>query len=294
MNNINAFSLFHFTKSLNILESIIKSGLRYSFSVEERPETLDSLKEYNNTGGKMIIPMICFCDIPLMRTLNHRKTYGNYCIGFDKSLLISKLKETLNPVAYYNSLRTIHSLCSLYEFSEKKINDGIEEFRMDPLRAIDPNNIFLQGHKIQSDLKYILAYFKPCYKLSKDNVKKDYTEEREWRAVLDDNILKWNLNASGRTYYDQEENKERFIAEDVVRISNEMINEKPLYYLQFTEDEIRNGITHILTNEEREIPEVVDLILTNESLFGYKGLSDNFRKILVSKIISFERIEKDF
>lgn len=287
MHKVNSSSLFHFTRNLQTLKQILKKGLRYSYSVEEKPET------NNNSKGKIIIPMICFCDIPLMRTSIHRGTYGNYCIGLDKYFLKDKLKETLNPVSYYNSIKTTNALNYLYEFSDTMISEGLEELKNEPILSLYNNN-FSKGNRIQKELKYILAYYKPCYKLSENNIVKDYTDEREWRAVLEENKAMqcdWNFNASEQPW-----NKEKGIdiARNTANICNEYINHITYFFLQLTENEISKSLTHILTKKEKEIPSIVDFILKSESLFGCKDVSNDLRKVLVSKITSFERIEKDF
>lgn len=293
VNRINSSSLFHFTRKLRTFKKILKSGIRYSYSVEERPEP----QNHKYSKEIVTIPMICFCDIPLMRTSIHRKTYGDYCIGFDKCFLKDKLKETLNPVSYYNSVKAINALRSLYAFSELKINEGLDRLKNEPTSAFDINNSFIQGNKIQKDLEYILAYYKPCSKLLKNSEFRDYTDEREWRAVLEENKkmgCSWNFNVSGRLFYDKEKKEEITIAKKVASMYNEDINDNPYFFLRLTEDEIGKSLTHILTKKEVEIPSIADFILNSTSLFGCKNISNDLRKILVSKITSFERIEKDF
>lgn len=292
MNRINSSSLFHFTSKLSTLKKILGNGIRYSYSVEERPDS----QNHNYSKVRVTIPMICFCDIPLMRTSIHRKTYGNYCIGFDKCFLKEKLKETLNPVSYYNSVKAIEALRSLYEFSDMKINEGLDELRNNPILAFDINNSFIQGHKIQKDLEYILAYYKPCSKLLNGEFK-DYTDEREWRTVLKENKdmgCSWNFNSSGESFYDEEKKEEITIAKKAASMCNESIKDNPYYFLRLTEEEIGKSITHILAKKETEIPSIVDFILKSKSVFGCNDVSNDLRKILISKITSFERIGKDF
>lgn len=292
MNRINSSSLFHFTKRISTLKKILENGIRYSYSVEERPDS----QNHNYSKVKVTIPMICFCDIPLMRTSIHRKTYGNYCIGFDKCFLKEKLKETLNPVSYYNSIKAINALRSLYDFSESMINEGLNRFCDDITLAFDINNSFIQGHKVQKDLEYILAYYKPCSQLLNGEFK-DYTDEREWRAVLEENKnmgCSWNFNSSGESFYDEEKKEDITIAKKAASMCNEGIKGNPYYFLRLTEDEIGKSLTHIFTKKEAEIPSIADFILKSKYLFGCNNISNDLRKILVSKITSFERIGKDF
>lgn len=294
MNRINSSSLFHFTREFDTLKLIIEKGLRYSYSVEDRPETVEC---NNYSNGKIIIPMICFCDIPLMRTPIHRGSYGDYCIGFDKQFLINKLKGTLNPVSYYNSVKAIEALKVLYDFSDTKISKGLDELINDPTLAFDINNNFLQGNRIQKSLQYVLAYYKPCYKVLETGLFKDYTDEREWRAILEENKKErciWKFNASGQLYYDDEKKEECTIAQKTANMCNEDINNNPFFFLRLTEEEIGKSLTYILIKKETQIPSMVDFILNSTQLFGCKYVSESLRKIIVSKITSFERIEKDF
>lgn len=84
--------LFHFTRFENLL-SIIREGfyprynLEYTFlsNVFERPAAFE------------IIPMVCFCDIPLTLVQEHSTKYGKCAIGLDKKW---GEKYGLSPVIY--------------------------------------------------------------------------------------------------------------------------------------------------------------------------------------------------
>ena len=90
---INSNTLFILLVIIKSINGIIRNGVRLSYCYEEC--TKDS---------GFAIPMICFCDIPLLRTLEHRRKYGNYMVGFDKEYLIQSNLLFLNPVHYLNSL----------------------------------------------------------------------------------------------------------------------------------------------------------------------------------------------
>ena len=93
---VNSSSLFHFTREFEVFKQILSEGLRFSYCYEPFDDIVAKqgwdieLKK----GNKIIeckgiaIPMICFCDIPLLRTQNHREKYGNYMIGFNREALI--------------------------------------------------------------------------------------------------------------------------------------------------------------------------------------------------------------
>ena len=54
-------------------------------------------------------------------------------------------------------------------------------------------------------------------------------------------------------------------------------------------------ITHIIVKTESEVHHIVDAILGMKNIGGLDGLlADDDRKLLLTKIISQEKIEKDF
>lgn len=84
-------TLFHFTKSLEILKSILKAGAffpRYS---------LEDIEWLGTSVDSVAFPVVCFCDIPLGRIIDHVKFYGQYGIGMKQDWGIT---SGLNPVTY--------------------------------------------------------------------------------------------------------------------------------------------------------------------------------------------------
>ena len=108
MSVIHPNTLFHFTDKVESLKSILRKGLRFSYCFEEF---------IDNMG--IAIPMICFCDIPLLRTVEHRHKYGNYMNGLDKNFLRRRLNYVLNPVAYKDAI-------FLRNFSTESFNAELE------------------------------------------------------------------------------------------------------------------------------------------------------------------------
>lgn len=90
MSILSSYSLFHFTSSLNKLESILKGGLRYSLVAEKLPVR----------GVGYLLQTICFCNIPLSMIGEHVEWYGKYALGFKRSVLREK---GASPVLYLHS-----------------------------------------------------------------------------------------------------------------------------------------------------------------------------------------------
>ena len=72
--NSHTSTLFHFTRKQNSLLSILKDGLKFSYCSEKMTD-----------GLSLGIPMVSFCDIPLLSCGEHRSKYGLYAIGFSKN-----------------------------------------------------------------------------------------------------------------------------------------------------------------------------------------------------------------
>lgn len=293
--NINASSLFHFTKKENVFRKILVNGLRYSYSCEYRPENVVHPNGVSNKDNGIIIPLISFCDIPLIRTSHHRKLYGNFCLGLDKQFLRNKLKDTLNIVSYYSSPIAIQALCDFWENCETEKAKGLMEIQQDPALAMFSNQ-FIDSCLRQKALAFLLAFFKPCDNGKEGKEYYDYTDENEWRAILMENKEQgslWNMNSSKMSFIN-ENGKETTISKEAARMCNDSIGNKSCFYLKFTEDEIFEGITQILLPTEKAAGRFTSFILKSSSLFGTKNLSEKCKLNLIRKINSFEQIEKDF
>lgn len=141
MSLLSSHSLFHFTSSLDNLESILYGGLRYSWVAEKLPIR----------GIGYLLQSICFCNIPLSMIEEHVEWYGKYAIGFKRSALREK---GASPVFYLHSDTAL-----LYR--------GI--------KALDnyKNERFLPYFK-----QFIGYQYHPAYKTYR---RKKFYDEKEWR-----------------------------------------------------------------------------------------------------------------
>jgi hypothetical protein len=112
--NISSSVLFTFTTKLDYLLDMLNFGIFPRYVYERLPGT----KFY------YIVPMKCFCDIPLGKVKNHMVRYGHYGIGLKKTFL-QKIGTT--PVIY------IHKHSESF-FRIKKIKEmSLEKFPYLPL-----------------------------------------------------------------------------------------------------------------------------------------------------------------
>ncbi|MCH5235889.1 MAG: hypothetical protein J1E16_11395 [Muribaculaceae bacterium] len=295
MNPINSSSFFHFTSSIDILKCIIEKGLRYSFCFEPYPS-----KKKRSKG--CAIPMICFCDIPLTRTLEHTKVYGKYSIGLDKEISVGELKELINPVLYLSSPYLNNNiielqaedkylsnyLCSINGINKKKLNqlcDNIYDYDKvsEAIEIVEPSSSehYLRYIENQKTLYFLLGYSKTTFSGSKPNNFDNYNE-REWRIIP--------------LYSPKNANWEVDITEAKYSKIRNLLNDKAPFLIIYPSHYF--AINYIMVNKEDEIEEITDFILSSKTIFGgnlgFTKRDMKKRYSLLSKLISFERIEKDF
>lgn len=134
MRNSHSDTLFHYTKQLSSLISILKEGFRVSYSGEQITDKIF-----------IGIPMVSFCDIPVDLSGEHRSKYGEYAIGIDKQKLIKAAGEHLSPVHYVIDDWPILGAYRHHEEFLKAVRKR-DDF-MERKRASGAKEITIIGHK---------------------------------------------------------------------------------------------------------------------------------------------------
>lgn len=150
-------NLFHFTRSLDRLKSILKDGFHPRFCLEDLRWI--AKKEPNFVA----YPMVCFCDIPISRISDHTAFYGEYGLGMTKQWALS---NKLAPVIYAPKNSFVTDVAK-HLFLSKFENEREKDKRDDAT------------YKIISMVKPIEG------KMPVDGVYKDkeFYQENEWRYV---------------------------------------------------------------------------------------------------------------
>lgn len=307
---VNSSSLFHFTKEFEVFKQILEEGLRFSYCYEPFGEIVAKqgwdivLKE----GNKVIkckgiaIPMICFCDIPLLRTQKHRDQYGEYMIGFNREALIEAISTTnyiMNPVQY-----RCHSIFDeqLIKLSVQKDdfinqimggeipNNGIKASLKNTREELKFKNLIMKAdirEKYSEKIKdinaidSIIGFSKPY----RDLCGYDYIGEREWRIIIPDcNRPSPNL---GWLKFASKEQVDNFKLKLYDNYPREL-------YLHLDDIEITTLVNHIVVSSEVERNAIIHFLLNKEKKILGCDLSNYMRTNLLSKITSFEQIEKDY
>ena len=268
-------SLFHYTRQRNSLVSILKHGLYPNYCEEQ----------FFGAAGKETvgIPMVSFCDIPIMRVQDFCGRYGKFAIAFSKDWA---LRKKVNPVFYVQSpdlsrtlsfFRSVEKyFSSIYRNGQGNMANAINLLDQKQLNRLADFVRFFQA-KYANDT--LLGFAKP-YQMVKDGKLQVNYVENEWRYILNEaKGVKWLV---GKDAYDQwrgDKNKPKPKApEEVLKMR-----------LTFTVDDV----THLITQNEEDTTKLIQDIRKLKS-FCEQGITDEDKYKLVNKVISFEKIENDF
>jgi hypothetical protein len=289
-NLISANTLFHFTPTRENLLSI----LTHKFYVRYSLEIFDTILE--EEGSELVIPMTCFCDIPLSQIKNHTKAYGNYAIGLSKDWGI---KNKVSPVHYtYPGSTTSEILKSFtgqierfFDVAENKDsndkNNYLNQLPEDIKNFVEIEKLkdsFKVGEKvlkIQEQLAHFLRFVKPyegkIFRNGEYSEKlQNFYEEREWRFVPEKEILK-KLDAkdSYKSDFFKDAVKKRYIN---MKLASKI-------KLEFEPNDVR----FIIVKHDSEIPKFLDDV---HKIFKNKTSYDDLM-LLGTRIISLDQIIKN-
>lgn len=154
-------NLFHFTKNLEYLKSILLNGFMPRYSLEDGgPIKLDFIA----------YPMVCFCDIPISRIGDHTAFYGGYGLGMTKEW---GLKNKLTPLIYTPTFGVVPDLANfLISYKPPMGNSDSEVARLHQV---------LVRHGF--DLIPLVKPISGNMMIAGEQIEKDFSQESEWRYV---------------------------------------------------------------------------------------------------------------
>ena len=315
--NPHSSSLFHFTKKKSVFKSILKNGLRYSFSFEAFPDSIvnnifchglfPTLYDTENSGKGFAIPMISFCDIPLTRIHSHSKRYGRFAIGINKEYLCHLYEEFINPVLYVESNSVMDAIkhlsraqgismkyfCSLIQADKSidfnKILENISSQKLSINDAIDGfskeiRELYEYIIECRASITKLLSLTKPTFGINVDGKNQSFYDEHEWRAIfpnLHDTPFEWQVGC----YRSEFKNNRDELNSELNNVADAFITIPGEWF---------NHISHIIVPKEIDIPSISNFIMHSDSLFVYPNIEKHQRVHLMSRITSFERIENDY
>ena len=238
-------TLFHFTKSLDDVKSILNGGYNPRYSLEDVAWLNAKITAF------VAYPIVCFCDIPLSRLSDHVGFYGSYGLGMTKEWALT---NGLNPIMYIApgsplSKSLLDHLDAALAVEESKKAEHIKQFRC------------------------TIAFSKPILGTMIVNsapVSKEFYQESEWRYLA--------RHADIDEFLTQKE-----YGDDTKKAAaNKFAAEKAV--LRFTPADVK----YIFVRSDTDIPDLVNFI--NTALDRYPSAD---LKILTTRIVSLEQIEKD-
>ncbi len=156
-----ANSLFHFTKSLDVLMLILEGGFHPRYCLE-------NFDWFSPQLDFIAFPMCCFCDIPISRISEHVNFYGEYGIGLTKEW---GMYNKLNPVVYCpidGKIRKFalyyHKLVSPESDPQKQNEHSRQFYRLLSLTKPIQGKMAIPGGVVEN---------------------KEFFQENEWRFVPD-------------------------------------------------------------------------------------------------------------
>ena len=259
-----ADSFYHFTSRKEYLFSIIKNGFYPRYCIENYSYLL---KKYSSEPT-IAIPMVCFCDIPIVFIEEHIKNYGEFAIAMKKEWG----RKKLNPLFYL-------------------MDDSIPQKKLELLQGdlfgklinnYPPNEdeeMFNHFKEIFDHFMDFIAYIKKYKGLSSKHGKKEiiFYREREWRwipEIDEEDIKKGIILRLEPSDYPMIANK------------NKLIEEEKKYRLEFSTDDVdylivdseetKQELEQLLSNHGYNKPQLIDKVHILEKLIKeYKEILSN-------------------
>ena len=165
-------TLFHFTRSLNSLKSILNAGFWPRYCMED----VSWQTPLPESTPFVAFPMVCFCDIPLSRIEEHVNFYGDFGIGMTRDWAVT---NGLNPLMYMAGHNSVAK-------AVMNISDIANESRA--RKMVD----------VMTSLRHLAMHIKPAIGKMVVNglpVQKDFYQESEWRYIAQQDNLDRFLKA---------------------------------------------------------------------------------------------------
>jgi len=244
----SANTLFHFTGK-RALKGILKNGFYPRYYKENLSTATPRISIYKES----FVPMVCFCDLPMSRIIDHIRFYGEYGIGMRKEGW--GVERGISPIIYLPE-----SSSSSVQFQDiaASISRTISDFK---------ESLFIR-QQLLNFYKYIKPYKGETWnKKKKKKVPVTFYHEREWRYVPDGFSIVSDKN----------------IIPDWIEKANETLKKKE-HKLNFD----ANNVKYIVVKSEHEIPAFTHFI--NKNLLNF---NEDERSLLASKLISVTQIRED-
>jgi hypothetical protein len=269
-------SVFHFTTTMEKLESIIKGSFNISYCEEQF--------KLDRATFNIAIPMVSFCDIPLSQVTKHIISYGGFGIGLSKNWASSK---GLNPVLYMQPKSQFSRLIEpalIYIFENDKHGDPRIKYLIQDVsdNIAQISNEHVGERKIAteifiSQISFIKNHIGDLHRyngLTIENYR--FYDEREWRYIPTEEKLNQNSH------------KPFMLIEEFNLWRGNKDNPKPIIK-DFSLDFSAKDVDYIIVENESQINRLIKAIRKHKKLFKNRNELD----LLITKIITSHKIKND-
>lgn len=310
-------SLFHYTRGgMNALKGIISEGFWVRYNEEIHPISISGTNKlvsrvYESANTPLMsagfvlsepemhylnVPMVSFCDIPIMSTASHLDMYGSNLIIGDEYIRVGYaigLKKTwgrrnnLNPLLYltYNSdlSRRLDSAFIPAPYDSLFIKNTTKDLEIETYFPPKPmgDDYIIEDNK-GNKFPIVYLYIKPIGSemFNAGYFKKEFIKEREWRYIPQQPCIISNSR------YGPGPNARN---ESMQNNSLTAIQSAPAYpNLTFGVEDIN----HIIVGRDAEIPVIQEHIAqVYEQDFLKKP---ELLNLIFSKVTSYETLTNDF
>jgi len=275
--NFNSNSLFHYTRSLDTIESILQHGFYPNYRIEKfLGHELLIKKDFEELGldsskfdiDEIAIPMVSFCDIRLSQIHQHIDRYGEYGIGLSDKW---RVRNAVSPIFYLDTR-----------------NSSLKYILNSMYISIIQHNAWLMSRRLfetavdNKSLRYFLLlslFMKPLtgYEYNMDtktynNKEIEFYNEKEWRFVP--LINEGTITKTEKQY---------LIKEDLGLLEEQSKMLRAAYSLKFNLADLE----YIILRNESEIEHLTNCISNlNEP--------ESEKMKAYTKIVTVDQIVKDF
>lgn len=201
--------LYHFTRSIEYLSSILKVGFNHRNPNESLPfrgagrgGLQDFMLGFGMIDSRMQVPIVCFCDMDLSDTDEHSDQYGHYALGLTKewarrnhitpARYIHESSPDVIDATFYNASDMLHAIVGTqkppsivcaehYGVDKSKVDQAMIEM----LSELD-STIIEYAKYIVENVALLRAYEGEWTDRTTGNkTNRIFYDEREWRSVGD-------------------------------------------------------------------------------------------------------------
>ena len=225
---VSSNTLFHYTKEIGSLKSILAKGFYMSYCMEE-------------SGA---FPMISFCDLRLSQAKYYLDNYGKFSIGMSQEWGV---RNGLNPVVY---LEEKSYLSKSYNEAGKFLFELHEDSEIDIKEHLQP---------ILEALLNIDRFRKPRVGMLNGNPNYKFYDEREWRYIPNMSItdFKPQLNELEYPKY-KKKNKKPHLKKHPIKFKASDIR----YLIVATEDDLVDIVDYLQTLDNLGSPKEIQVLTT--------------------------------